>query len=159
MSWRAWYSRRSEWGHSPPTTVAAFSLALTTSTEKTLKLKLPFRSPSWVTWNLRSTVAHNCHANIKFETTKSNYLLQKPNNHGKNKTNYDNSKVTTAIANRSQQKQIHHGKNYSGHVASHKTWQARKIFMNSWSSVTCFVTRLPTWRTKVIESKPRFPWL
>lgn len=151
MSWRAWYSRRSEWGHSPPTTVAAFSLALTI--EKTLKLKPPFTSPSWVTWPTTVTPISNLKRQL------SNYLLQKPNNHGKNKTNYDNSKVTTAIANRSQQKQIHHGKNYSGHVASHKTWQARKIFMNSWSSVTCFVTRLPTWRTKVIESKPRFPWL
>ena len=58
-----------------------------------------------------NSVAHNCYGNTKFKTTKSNYLLQKPNNHGINKTNHDNLKVTTAMANRSRQKQIHHGKN------------------------------------------------
>ena len=58
-----------------------------------------------------NSVAHNCYGNTKFKTTKPNYLLQKPNNHGINKTNHDNLKVTTAMANRSRQKQIHHGKN------------------------------------------------
>ena len=58
-----------------------------------------------------NSVAHSCYGNTKFKATKSNYLLQKPNNHGINKTNHDNLKVTTAMANRSRQKQIHHGKN------------------------------------------------